>query len=153
MMLLSQEEIYEIIKPCGLGPQKSKAIKNLSKILVDEHDGKVPDDLASLEKLPGVGHKTASVVISQAFNIPAFPVDTHIHRCAQDGFINGRSVQQTERDLKKLFLQKNGINSIYKLLCMLGAIVLQEVVLVLNVRYARLATLIENQNLNIRSHK
>ena len=89
---------------CGLGPQKSKAIKNLSKILVDEHDGKVPDDLASLEKLPGVGHKTASVVISQAFNIPAFPVDTHIHRCAQRwGLSNGRSVQQTERDLKKLF--------------------------------------------------
>ena len=104
MMLLSQEEIYEVIKPCGLGPQKSKAIKNLSKILVDEHNGKVPHDLASLEKLPGVGHKTASVVISQAFNIPAFPVDTHIHRCAQRwGLSNGRSVQQTERDLKKLF--------------------------------------------------
>ena len=83
MMLLSQKEIYEIIKPCGLGPQKSKAIKNLSQILVDEHNGKVPNDFTSLEKLPGVGHKTASVVISQAFNIPAFPVDTHIHRCAQ----------------------------------------------------------------------
>ena len=107
MMLLSQEEIYEIIKPCGLGPQKSKAIKNLSKILVDEHGGKVPDDLASLEKLPGVGHKTASVVMSQGFGYPAFAVDTHIHRLAQRwGLTNGKNVIQTEKDLKRIFPKK-----------------------------------------------
>ena len=83
MSKLTQNQIYKIIKPCGLGPQKSKAIKQLSSILVKNFDGKVPDDISALEKLPGVGHKTASVVVSQAFNIPAFPVDTHIHRCAQ----------------------------------------------------------------------
>ena len=85
MSKLTQNQIYKIIKPCGLGPQKSKAIKQLSSILVKNFDGKVPDDMSALEKLPGVGHKTASVVVSQAFNIPAFPVDTHIHRCAQGG--------------------------------------------------------------------
>lgn len=104
MGLLSEQEIYTIIKPCGLGPQKSKAIKKLSQILVNEYAGKVPQNLNDLEKLPGVGHKTASVVVSQAFGIPAFPVDTHIHRCAQRwGLTNGKNVQQTEKDLKRFF--------------------------------------------------
>lgn len=98
------EKIYEIIRPCGLAPQKSKAISNLSKILVNKFDGIVPKDINELEKLPGVGHKTASVVVSQGFGIPAFPVDTHIHRLAQRwGLTNGKNVQKTEADLKKLF--------------------------------------------------
>lgn len=98
------EAIQRIIQPCGLSPQKAKAIQGLSKILVDEHGGKVPQDFEALEKLPGVGHKTASVVMAQAFGVPAFPIDTHIHRLAQRwGLTNGRSVVQTERDLKKLF--------------------------------------------------
>lgn len=98
------EKIQEIIRPCGLSPQKSKAISVLSKILVDEHGGKVPEDWAALERLPGVGHKTASVVMSQAFGHPAFPVDTHIHRLAQRwGLTNGKNVVQTEKDLKRLF--------------------------------------------------
>ncbi len=98
------EAIQEIIRPCGLSPQKAKAIKRLSEILVDDYDGKVPADLATLETLPGVGHKTASVVMAQAFGEPAFPVDTHIHRLAQRwGLSSGRSVAQTEKDLKRLF--------------------------------------------------
>ncbi|GGY63385.1 endonuclease III [Cellvibrio zantedeschiae] len=98
------EKIQEIIRPCGLSPQKSKAISVLSQILVNEHDGKVPDDWDALERLPGVGHKTASVVMSQAFGHPAFPVDTHIHRLAQRwGLTNGKNVTQTEKDLKRLF--------------------------------------------------
>lgn len=97
-------DIQRIIQPCGLSPQKAKAIQGLSQILVDEHDGCVPQDFAALERLPGVGHKTASVVMAQAFGVPAFPVDTHIHRLAQRwGLTNGKSVEQTERDLKKLF--------------------------------------------------
>ena len=104
MRKLSEKEIYGIIRPCGLGPQKSKAIKELSNILVRDHKGIVPSDLIELEKLPGVGHKTASVVVSQAFNKPAFPVDTHIHRLAQRwGLTNGKNVKQTEKDLKRLF--------------------------------------------------
>ena len=104
MSKLSIEKIYEIIKPCGLGPQKSKAIKNLSKILVDKYNQKVPDNFLDLEKLPGVGHKTASVVMSQGFGIPAFAVDTHIHRLAQRwGLSKGKSVKKTEEDLKKIF--------------------------------------------------
>ena len=104
MRKLSEKEIYGIIRPCGLGPQKSKAIKKLSNILVRDHKGRVPSDLIELEKLPGVGHKTASVVVSQAFNKPAFPVDTHIHRLAQRwGLTNGKNVKQTEKDLKRLF--------------------------------------------------
>ena len=92
MSKLSEQQIYKIIKPCGLGPKKSKAIKNLSKILVEEYDSKIPCDIDKLEKLPGVGHKTASVVISQGFGIPAFPVDTHIHRLAQRwGLTSGRA--------------------------------------------------------------
>ena len=107
MDLLEEKEIYKIIKPCGLGPKKSKAIKELSLILIKEHDSKVPESLEELEKLPGVGHKTASVVMSQAFNIPAFPVDTHIHRCAQRwGLSSGKNVKTTEHDLKKLFPEK-----------------------------------------------
>ena len=101
---LSQDGIYQIIKPCGLGPQKSKAIKKLSQILVQEYAGKVPQDIKQLEKLPGVGHKTASVVVAQAFGIPSFPVDTHIHRCAQRwGLTTGKNVKTTESDLKKFF--------------------------------------------------
>ena len=98
------DNIYEIIRPCGLAPQKSKAISNLSKILVNKFDGMVPKDINELEKLPGVGHKTASVVVSQGFGIPAFPVDTHIHRLAQRwGLTNGKNVKTTENDLKRLF--------------------------------------------------
>lgn len=100
------ETIKEIIRPCGLSPQKSKAISVLSQILVDEHQGQVPQDWEALERLPGVGHKTASVVMSQAFGVPAFAVDTHIHRLAQRwGLTNGKSVVQTEKDLKRLFPQ------------------------------------------------
>ena len=98
------EKIYEIIRPCGLAPQKSKAISNLSKILVIKFNGMVPKDINELEKLPGVGHKTASVVVSQGFGVPAFPVDTHIHRLAQRwGLTNGKNVKTTENDLKRLF--------------------------------------------------
>ena len=98
------ETIYNIIRPCGLAPKKSNAISNLSKILVDKFNGTVPDDINELEKLPGVGHKTASVVISQGFGHPAFPVDTHIHRLAQRwGLTKGKNVKVTEKDLKKLF--------------------------------------------------
>ena len=104
MRTKSPEEIYKIIKPCGLGPQKSKAIHALSNILYDSYNGEVPDDIKALEKLPGVGHKTASVVISQGFGHPAFPVDTHIHRLAQRwGLTKGKNVTETERDLKKIF--------------------------------------------------
>lgn len=98
------EKIQEIIRPCGLSPQKSKAISVLSKMLVEEHNGQVPEDWEALERLPGVGHKTASVVMSQGFGHPAFPVDTHIHRLAQRwGLTNGKNVVQTEKDLKRLF--------------------------------------------------
>ncbi len=104
MAMVEVEEIREIIRPCGLSPQKSKAIRKLSEMLVADHDGEVPADMAILETLPGVGHKTASVVMSQAFGVPAFPVDTHIHRLAQRwGLTSGKNVVQTERDLKKLF--------------------------------------------------
>ena len=98
------DQIESIVRPCGLGPQKARAIKQLSGILVAEHQGQVPASLEALERLPGVGHKTAQVVMAQAFGIPAFPVDTHIHRLGQRwGLTNGRSVLQTERDLKRLF--------------------------------------------------
>ncbi|MCY2979858.1 MAG: endonuclease III [Planctomycetota bacterium] len=104
----SVESIRTIIQPCGLSPQKSKAIKELSMILVNEHDGQVPSTFEALERLPGVGHKTASVVMSQGFGFPAFPVDTHIHRLAQRwGLTDGRSVVQTENDLKQLFPQES----------------------------------------------
>jgi endonuclease III len=104
MAALPVEKIRETIRSCGLAPQKSKAIAELSRILLEKHGGQVPRTFAELEALPGVGHKTASVVMAQAFGEPAFPVDTHIHRLAQRwGLTNGRSVEQTERDLKKLF--------------------------------------------------
>ncbi|MBO72764.1 MAG: endonuclease III [Flavobacteriales bacterium] len=104
MLTLSIDEIREIIKPCGLSPRKSKAIYELSQILIDEHGGKVPASFESLEALPGVGHKTASVVMAQAFNVPAFPVDTHIHRLMYRwGLSNGKNVEQTEKDAKRLF--------------------------------------------------
>ena len=100
----SVETIRAIIKPCGLSPQKSKAIRRLSEILIEEHDGEVPQDFENLEKLPGVGHKTASVVMAQSFGVPSFPVDTHIHRLAQRwGLTRGRNVNETERDLKRIF--------------------------------------------------
>lgn len=101
------DEIREIIKPCGLSPRKSKAISELSHILINEHEGEVPKSFEALEALPGVGHKTASVVMAQAFGVPAFPVDTHIHRLAQRWKLtDGSSVVKTERDLKKLFPQE-----------------------------------------------
>lgn len=104
MAALDVDQIRAIIRPCGLSPQKSLAIKRLSQILVEEHGGEVPADWAALERLPGVGHKTASVVMAQAFGVPAFPVDTHIHRLAQRwGLSSGKNVAQTERDLKRLF--------------------------------------------------
>ncbi len=104
MKKLTRDKIYKIIKPCGLGPQKSKAIKNLSNILVNKFNSKIPNNFNDLESLPGVGHKTASVVMSQGFGIPAFAVDTHIHRLAQRwGLTNGKNVKKTEEDLKKLF--------------------------------------------------
>ena len=100
----SVETIRAIIKPCGLSPQKSKAIRRLSEILIEDHGGEVPQDFESLEKLPGVGHKTASVVMAQSFGVPSFPVDTHIHRLAQRwGLTRGRNVNETERDLKRVF--------------------------------------------------
>ena len=100
----SVETIREIIKPCGLSPQKSKAIRGLSEIIINEHGGEVPQDFESLERLPGVGHKTASVVMAQSFGVPSFPVDTHIHRLAQRwGLTRGRNVNETERDLKRVF--------------------------------------------------
>jgi endonuclease-3 len=98
------DEIRAVIRPCGLSPQKSKAISRLSQILVEKYHGEVPADMAALEELPGVGHKTASVVMCQIFNEPAFPVDTHIHRLAQRwGLTSGKNVAQTEKDLKRLF--------------------------------------------------
>ena len=107
MIKLRYKQIENIIRPCGLAPRKSKAIRDLSQILIDEYDAQVPEDIDALETLPGVGHKTASVVISQAFNQPAFPVDTHIHRCAKRWKLsNGKSVVQTERDLKKVYAKK-----------------------------------------------
>ena len=107
MITLSVEEIREIIKPVGLSPMKSKGIHGLSKILVEKYDGKVPSEIELLEEFPGVGHKTASVVVSQAFGIPAFPVDTHIHRLMYRwGLSNGKNVVQTEKDAKRLFPKK-----------------------------------------------
>ena len=115
MSRLNANDIYPIIKPCGLAPKKSKAIIELSKILIEKYSGNVPKDLHLLEELPGVGHKTASVVMSQGFGVPMFPVDTHIHRLAQRwGLTKGKNVVQTEKDLKRLLIRKIGINYIYK---------------------------------------
>jgi endonuclease III len=103
MAKIPVDEIREVIKPCGLSPAKSKAISKLSQILIEKYDGKVPGTFEELEELPGVGHKTASVVMTQCFGLPAFPVDTHIHRLAYRwGLSNGKSVEQTESDLKRL---------------------------------------------------
>ena len=104
MLTLGIEEVQQIIRPCGLSPKKSRAIIALSQILIEKHRGKVPVSYQELESLPGVGHKTASVVMSQGFGFPAFPVDTHIHRLGQRwGLTNGKNVVQTERDLKNIF--------------------------------------------------
>jgi endonuclease-3 len=104
MVQLTVEEIASIIRPCGLSPRKSKAIHELSQILLDKYVGEVPQSFEALESLPGVGHKTASVVMAQSFGVPAFPVDTHIHRLAQRwGLTSGKNVEQTEEDLKKIF--------------------------------------------------
>ena len=104
MALVDPDEIRKIIRPCGLSPKKSKAIAELSKILCEKYEGQVPESFEALEALPGVGHKTASVVMSQGFNHPAFPVDTHIHRLAQRWRLSrGKNVKQTEKDLKKGF--------------------------------------------------
>lgn len=108
MVKVKVKEIEDIIRPCGLAPRKSKAIYDLSQILIDKHQGKVPDNFPDLEELPGVGHKTASVVMSQGFGVPAFPVDTHIHRLSKRwGLSIGKNVETTERDLKKLFDEKD----------------------------------------------
>ena len=104
MAVVPVDRIEAVVRPCGLGPQKARAIRELSRLLVERHGGEVPRSLAELEALPGVGHKTAQVVMAQAFGVPSFPVDTHIHRLAQRwGLTSGKSVIQTERDLKKLF--------------------------------------------------
>ncbi|QOL24308.1 endonuclease III [Thalassotalea sp. LPB0316] len=104
MVKMTIEEIQAIIKPCGLSPMKSKGIWHLSEMIINQHNGEVPQDFEALEAMPGVGHKTASVVMAQAFNVPAFPVDTHIHRLMYRwGLSNGKSVEQTERDGKRLF--------------------------------------------------
>ncbi len=108
MLKLGEEKVYDLIKTCGLAPKKAKAIIATSEILINEYAGRVPKDLADLEKLPGVGHKTASVVVSEYFKKPAFPVDTHIHRLAQRwGLTNGKSVKKTEEDLKEIFDEMN----------------------------------------------
>ncbi len=107
MVSLEVEDIKAVIRPCGLSPRKSQAIYDLSHILIDKYKGEVPQNFEALEALPGVGHKTASVVMSQAFGVPAFPVDTHIHRLAfRWGLSNGKNVDQTEKDLKRLFPKK-----------------------------------------------
>jgi endonuclease-3 len=108
MARLPVSEIQQIIRSCGLSPQKAKALSGLARIIVEKHGGEVPRTFEELEELPGVGHKTASVVMSQAFGVPAFPVDTHIHRLARRWRLSdGRNVEQTERDLKKLFPEKH----------------------------------------------
>tara|TARA_B110000116_G_scaffold99879_1_gene86845 strand:+ start:1813 stop:2274 length:462 start_codon:yes stop_codon:yes gene_type:complete len=108
MAKMTVSGIQKIIRSCGLSPQKAKAIRSLSKILHEQHEGEVPRTFEELEALPGVGHKTASVVMSQAFGVPAFPVDTHIHRLAQRwGLSSGKNVTQTEKDLKRLFPEKS----------------------------------------------
>ncbi len=110
MVKLTVEEIREIIRPCGLSPRKSKAIHELSHLLIEKHGGEVPASMEELEALPGVGHKTASVVMIQAFNTPAFPVDTHIHRLMYRWTLsNGKNVEQTEKDAKRLFPQETWI--------------------------------------------
>ena len=116
MIKMSIEDIKSIIRPCGLSPMKSKGIYGLSKILIEKHNGEVPQSFEALEALPAVGHKTASVVMAQAFGVPAFPVDTHIHRLMYRwNLSNGKSVAQTEKDAKRLFPKNFGTTCIYKL--------------------------------------
>lgn len=113
MAAMDVEVIREIIKPCGLSPAKSKALQGLSQLIMERHNGQVPSTFEELEALPGVGHKTASVVMSQAFGVPAFPVDTHIHRLAwRWGLSTGKNVERTEKDLKRLF-PENTWNSLH----------------------------------------
>ena len=120
MVKLPIEKIQEIIRPCGLSPKKSKAIYELSQILIEKHQGQVPESFEALEALPGVGHKTASVVMSQGFGHPAFPVDTHIHRLAQRWELsNGKNVETTEKDLKALF-PRNEWNRLHLQIIFLG---------------------------------
>lgn len=108
MAALKVEQVYQVIRQLGLAPQKSKALVGLAKLIVEKHDGQVPRTFEELEELPGVGHKTASVVMAQAFGVPAFPVDTHIHRLAKRWKLSvGKSVEQVERDLKKVFPEKD----------------------------------------------
>ena len=127
---LGRKKIEKLIKKIGIFRVKAKSIYNLSKILVKKYKGKVPKTFKELEELPGVGHKTASVVMSQGFGFPAFPIDTHIHRLAQRwGLTNGKNVTQTEIDLKRLFPKKIGISFIFKLFIMVGNIVKQEIVM------------------------
>ena len=111
MLALGEAKVYEYIKTCGLAPKKAKAIIATSKIIIEKHNGKVPKNISHLEDLPGVGHKTASVVVSEYFKKPAFPIDTHIHRLAQRwGLTSGKSVKQTEKDLKEIFDEMNWRN-------------------------------------------
>ena len=134
MSNFGEDKILEIIRPLGLSKQKAKHLDKLSKILLSDFDSKVPQSFEHLESLPGVGHKTASVVMSQAFGVPAFPVDTHIHRLAQRwGLTNGKGVVQTEGDLKKLFPKTLGIVCICKLYFTAASTVPREVVTVPNV--------------------
>ena len=137
MCKVSPDTIYKIIRPCGLGPKKSKAIYDLSHILCSSYGGQVPADIKALRKLPGVGHKTASVVISQGFGQPAFPVDTHIHRLAQRwGLTKGKNVTETEKDLKKDFSKiLHGISFIFKLFSGAESFVRLNSVTVSNVKF------------------
>lgn len=146
--------VEKIIKPCGLSPRKSRAIVELSRILVDEHNSEVPESFAALEALPGVGHKTASVVMSQAFGVPAFPVDTHIHRLAQRwGLTKGKNVTQTEADLKNCFQSKAGTNCICKLFFMVASFVRQEDATARSAKYVVLVILAGVSRLRSTLHK
>ena len=141
---LGRRKIEKLIKKIGIFRVKAKSIYNLSRILILKHKGKVPKTFEDLEKLPGVGHKTASVVMSQGFGFPAFPIDTHIHRLAQRwGLTNGKSVVQTEKDLKRLFPKNIGTNCIFKLFIMAENFVKQEIVMELLVKFALLVILKE----------
>ena len=143
-MLKLGEKVYEYIKTCGLAPKKAKAIIGTSKILLEKYKGKVPKELKLLEELPGVGHKTASVVVNEFFHKPAFPVDTHIHRLAQRwGLTNGKSVKKTEEDLKKLLMKKIGATYTYKLFSMAERFVLLKDVMELSVLCVKVYILIE----------
>jgi endonuclease-3 len=137
MIELSVKEIEDIVRPCGLAPRKSQAIWDLSKILIEKHNSQVPANFEDLEALPGVGHKTASVVMSQAFGVPAFPVDTHIHRLAYRWTLStGKNVVKTEADLKKVFPKNPGTNYTCKLSFSGGSTVRQEGINQINALFA-----------------